>query len=325
MRKKLILSILMINFVLLTSCDQIDESNNDASNSTVETSIEEEQPIKSKYKTIHQYGGWSCPDNLRGFPPVNIQEMDKVPVVNGRLPTKEETQNGTSLMYFDTTEIPNARPLDMAMPKLARYYSEYTKKNELVLVIQAVAVEKDTVVGFRYLNGGNGSAWFGEVSFVSEEEINKIGATPFVFVNSEIKAPQKIIWEVITSPTYAKLLGEAFDENAFIESDWTENAKVHFKYAPDSLVSTGIITALWENMYIQVDYNFDGYHYAEKFLILGNENNNSSKLQMVAGPYGEDIEAQKTVWNNWLQKVKEISEGKNFLNSIHDGLLNPGE
>ena len=57
-------------------------------------------------------------------------------------------------MYFDTTKIPSARPFDMKMPKLARYYSEYTKKNELVVVIQVVVAATDTVVGFRYLNGG---------------------------------------------------------------------------------------------------------------------------------------------------------------------------
>jgi len=107
------------------------------------------------------------------------------------LPTKEETRNGTSLMYFDTTKTPSARPLDMTVPRLARYYSEYTKKNELVIVIQAVEVEKDTVVGFRYLNGGNGSAWFGEVNFVSDNEIDNLGATPFVSFNSELDAPKE--------------------------------------------------------------------------------------------------------------------------------------
>ena len=84
---------------------------------------------------------------------------------------------------------------------------------------------------------------------------------------------------------------------------------MYFKYEPDRLVSTGFITALWENMYIQVDYNFDGYHYCEKFLILENKESNTRQLYVVAGPYGEDIEAQKEVWQNWLQKVSELSEG----------------
>lgn len=305
MCNKLIISLFIINFIWFSSCDQ----KNDPINK-IETSIKVEQPLKLKYKTQHPYGGTSCPDNLRGFPPVDIQELDKVPVVQGRLPTEEETRNGNSLMYFDPIKSPSARSLDMKLPKLARYYSDYTKKNELVIVIQVVEVENDTVVGFRYLNGGNGSAWFSEVTFSSEEEIKKLGATPFVSNNVEINASKEIIWEVITSPTYAKELGEMFDANAFLESDWENGSKVYFKYEPDNVVTTGIITASWENLYIQVDYNFDGYHYAEKFLILENENTNTTQLHIACGPYGEDFEDQIIVWNNWLQKVKELSEKK---------------
>ena len=40
---------------------------------------------------------WHCPDN-RLFPAVNIKQWNKVPVVNGRLPTLKETENG-SLQY----------------------------------------------------------------------------------------------------------------------------------------------------------------------------------------------------------------------------------
>ena len=60
-------------------------------------------------------------------------------------------------------------------------------------------------------------------------------------------------------------------------------------------------------MYIQVDYNFSGYHYVEKYLILDNEDNSVS-LHITAGPYSTDIEAQKVVWGNWLNKLKELAE-----------------
>ena len=311
MRKELLLSILLLVIICLSSCDK-----NIAVAQVEKTDFKIEEPIKAKFTSIHEYGGWSCPDNLRGFPPVNLKDWEQIPVINDRLPTKEETQTGISLMYFDTTEIPDARPLDMKMPRLARYYSDYTKKNELVIAIQAVIASSDTVVGFRYLNGGNGSAWLGEVAFLSDEERAELGSTPFVDQQLTIYAPKEKIWEVITGPQYAKELGEMFDKGAYIESAWEPNAKVHFKYGPDQTVSTGIITALWAHLYIQVDYNFDGYHYAEKFLLLENKDmaisqphlNNSTQLKIVAGPYGEDYEAQKVVWNNWAQKVKELSE-----------------
>ena len=98
--------------------------------------------------SIYPYGGWYCPDNLYGFPPVNAAELASVPAVNGRMPTKEETQNGISLMYFDPAEYPTAKPLDMNMPCLAHYYFNNTKQTELVIVILAISVDADTAVAF---------------------------------------------------------------------------------------------------------------------------------------------------------------------------------
>jgi len=302
--KKLVRLFLLSSFIFLfISCKQ-----NIDSKEKLETTTKIEQ-VKETKIAQHPYGGWSCPDNVFGFPAVNIQELDKVPVVTGRLPTKEETQNGSSLMYIDSEKYPNARPLDINLPKLARYYSKYTKKNELVIVIQVVIVENDTVAGFRYLNGGNGSSWYNEVNFISNEEINKLGATPFVSESIDVEVPREKIWEIITSPIYAKTLGKIFDENAFVESEWQQGSKVYFKYEPNMIVSIGEITALWKDTYIQVDYDFDGYHYAEKFLLSEDKEKNTQSLNVVAGPYNnEDFDAQAIVWKNWLQKVKELSE-----------------
>lgn len=47
--------------------------------------------------------------------------------------------------------------MDIVLPKLAQFYNEYSKKTEVVIVIQAIEIEGDSIVGFRYLNGGNGS------------------------------------------------------------------------------------------------------------------------------------------------------------------------
>ncbi len=37
---------------------------------------------------------WYCPDAVKVFPPINIKSWAKTPVVTGRLPTWEETENG---------------------------------------------------------------------------------------------------------------------------------------------------------------------------------------------------------------------------------------
>jgi hypothetical protein len=84
---------------------------------------------------------------------------------------------------------------------------------------------------------------------------------------------------------------------------------VHFKHGPDGNIATGTKTAFWENMYVQIDYNNDGNHYAQKFLLLENEDKRGTQLHLVSGPYDGNYETQKTAWTNWLQKVKELSEG----------------
>src|SRR2546427_3381127 len=101
-------------------------------------------------RSAHQPGqtsnsGWFCPDNISMFPPVEIKSWNKVPVVNGRLPTFEETQNGTSLIYYDINKTPDAKAYDTTLPKLASFFCPATKKEETVIVIQIVQTKKDTV------------------------------------------------------------------------------------------------------------------------------------------------------------------------------------
>src|SRR5437868_2383078 len=42
---------------------------------------------------------FDCPDS-RFFPPIDIKNWDKTPVVNGRLPTYKETLNGMSIHTY---------------------------------------------------------------------------------------------------------------------------------------------------------------------------------------------------------------------------------
>ena len=122
----------------------------------------------------------------------------------------------------------------------------------------------------------------------------------------DINASPSKVWDIITNAKYAKILGAEFDKNAFVESDWKLGSNVHFKYEPDRLVSTGIVGKLIENELIQIDYDFPGMDYVEKYSIEKGES--TSKLSIYAGSYGEDFEAQKVVWRNWLEKAKELSE-----------------
>ncbi|MCF8277973.1 MAG: hypothetical protein K9J17_14665 [Flavobacteriales bacterium] len=303
-KEKTLLPMLVACFVAFTSCGQ----NEATSTQVVEVSTEEAATNNDAYAEPHQYGGWYCPDNLRNFPPMDIQDLDKIKVVADRLPTFEETRNGTSLMYFDTAKIPNARPLLISLPRVARIYSEHSGFNELIIVIQAVIAGTDTVVGFRYPNGGNGSAWYGQLSFLSEEEVSNLGPAPMIHLESKINASKEKVWEAFIRTSYAKELAERFDEHAFFESAWTPDSQLHLSLESDSLRAKGIITSLWGMLYLQIDYDRMGFHYSEKMTLMENEDRQSS-LHFVAGPYPKKTELQKVAWEIWIDDVKKVSEG----------------
>lgn len=298
--KTFMLFLLLAFTFSIASCSKMTSSE-----STTQDNIQPEQQKSPKRKEPHPYGGWSCPDNIFGFPPVNIEDWKEVPVVNNRLPTKEETRSGISLMYIDTSEYPTAKPLDITMPRLARYYSEYTQKDELVIIIQAVIIDKDTIVGFRNVNGGNGSAWFDEVRFMEDDEIAKLSPSYFVQASLEIQAPKSDIWDAILELTNITTIHNIVNEG----SNWVDNSKVVYKPSPEGIQTKGLISAYWENMYLQIDYNFDRYHYVEKYLILENkEKPGIINLNLVVGPFEDDFEMKNTLWSNKLQGIKTTSE-----------------
>ena len=259
-------------------------------------------------KKPHKYGGWYCPDNLNSFPAVDIKKWERVPVVNGRMPTMEETQNGTSLIFIDNTIHPNAKPLDIKMPKLARFYNIHSGKRELVIIIQALNILNDSIVGFRYLNGGNGSAHLREVTFLSVNEINKISSSQFIILTIKIDAKPAKIWEVLTKDEYSKPLQAIFDKKNILETDWKKSTKVNFKYLKVRNVTAEFAGNVWGTKYIQIDCELGDYQYVEKFMLTEKEKINKTELQIVCGPYGDDFENQRFILNSWSQKVKELSE-----------------
>jgi hypothetical protein len=304
LKEKFSLSFLFMSVVLMTSCGQSEDSDSKPD----PTAEQQTENPKLNYEEPHAYGGWFCPDNLGGFPPVDVQELDKVPVVNDRLPTEEEAQNGTSLIYLDKSEYPDARHLEMELPRVARIYSNHNDMNELIIVIQAVVVGTDTVVGYRFPNGGNGSAWLGQVTFLSDEDVNAIGSAPFAYSSSAIDASQEEVWRAITSTSYAKQLGTTFNEQSFLKADWDGEA-AHLNLDTEGVRAAGVVSSMWGSLYIHIDYDYDGFHYSEKLLVLNKEDGNA-ELHVVAGPYPDDIDSQSMMWENWLHEVKQASESR---------------
>ena len=314
--KKNYCALIAMGLLSFFSCDNLEHNTDKGNNITTETmqlSVESEPQKENQRREPHPYGGWYCPDNLYGFPVVDFLDWADVPVVNGRMATQEETWNGSSLIFIDMEKYPDAKPMDIITPKLARYYNDYTQNDELIIVIQAVTVENDSIVGFRYINGGNGSARFNEVDFLTDSEVENLKSWRFISQTIAIDAKAKDIYKVITDSIYATRLGAGFYEKAIYDSDWNRDSKVVVKDATGVVLRTGRLTAVWPNLYIQIDYNFDGVNYVEKLFLSSDEEGESTELILVAGPFNDDFNEQKKSWNSWGYTLKVLSEQRKWI------------
>lgn len=300
MKNKTVIALALAGLIFGASCS----SNNNLSITGGIDSLDETcDDVKNK---PHQFGGWYCPDNLHGFPAIDIANWKNVPVVNGRMPTQEEARNGTSLIYVDPAEYPNAKPLNMKMPRLATFYNESARREDIVIVIQAFNVSEDSIVGFRYLNGGNGSARLNEVKFLSDSEIQKMPDSRFVAVEVEINKPQDVIWEVLTKTDYLEKLQPIFNKDKKLKSAWRESTNVNYHYYNAGNTTASVGGKVFGCYYVQNDY--DQGQFTEKFLLLENQETKITQLVITCGPYTADFENQKIALTEWAQKVKALSE-----------------
>ena len=113
-------------------------------------------------------------------------------------------------------------------------------------------------------------------------------------------------WDVLTNPKFARTLGNALDKNAYLQSDWKLGSPVYFKYEPDKIVATGIVTSYKLHSHIFVDYK--EIKYSDSYTLT--ENSGKIVLTINSGPYPNDYDEQLVVWDKWLLKVKELSESQ---------------
>ncbi len=293
---------MIFTLLVFVSC-----SSQKTANELPESLDENLDVTSSKKSEPHRYGGWYCPDNF-GFIPVDIQKLDEVPAIANRLPTQEELRDNKSLISVDTLKYPDARALEMELPRVARIYSDRKGMSELIIVIQAIIVSGDTVVGYRFPNGGNGSSWLSDVTFLSEDEVAQIGAQPFFYSTSVLKASKEEVWNAMARTDYFKHLGKKFDKQDFFASDWTSDGQVHLNFHSETEQATGFVGTVFGNAYLHIDYIRDGAHYSEKLLMVENLEENSTELFFVSGPFPKGFEKHKSNWSSWIETVKKFSQ-----------------
>ena len=262
-----------------------------------------EKPNQADKIIHHDFSGWYCPDNLNGFPAVDLKKWKSVPTVSGRLPTKEETQNGTSLIYVDREKYPSVVPLDITLPKLATFYCVQSKREEHIIVIQAIKVGRDSIVGFRYLNGGNGSAKLNEVDFLADAEIDAIPSSRFVSYSITIKANSETVWKQLKKSEFNTNLQQIFDQAGDSKADEPKTTVGIYNYPNSGELTASFSNLLFGNYYIQNNYS-------EKFLLLENNETKHTELKIVCGPFGDDYEKQKSILITWAVRLKASIEKK---------------
>ena len=286
---------LLIGFVM-QSCSQPEN--------ILERKSPELTEVKSEPRKQHEYGGWYCPDNLTMFPAVNADEWYDVPVIEGRLPSIGETRSGQSLIYVDPERYPDATPIDMSLPQLAKFQCPQTHREELVIVIQAFAAKGDSIIGFRFPNGGNGSAYYDEVDFIDKSAVMAMDAGRFVTRSVTIDAPNTHVWKVITDSTYTDRLMPAAPVKNY---DWRKLTNFNYHYSGnDGVITQAFADNMYGLSYIQNDYCCKGF--SEKVVIFPDNHNETVRMEIVIGPFYKDYEAEKKKITTWVDEVKRLSE-----------------
>ncbi|MCB0769975.1 MAG: hypothetical protein KDC00_06175 [Flavobacteriales bacterium] len=292
--KSSLLVLLSMLLLLVTACGQAPTTEPSA------PPAEEPAQVTSE---PHQYGGWYCPDNF-GFVPVDIAKLDAVPAIADRLPTEAELQDNKSLIKVDIAKYPDARALPMKLPRVARIRSDHKDMSELAVVIQAIVVQEDTVVGYRFVNGGNGSARLREITLLSDEEVAAMGSQPFFYSKSVLKANTAEIWRALCRTDYFAHLGKTFSQQVFFSTPWDPKAEARLELDSPGEKAKGYIGMVFGNYYLHIDYFRDGVHYSEKLLLIENKEDKTTELFFASGPYPKDFGTQQARWAHWVAAVK---------------------
>lgn len=269
---------------------------------------ENAEPVR-KRRPPHPYGGWYCPDNF-GFEPVDISQLKLVEAISHRLPTEQELKDHKSLIKVDLNEHPTAKALDMDLPRVARVYSNANGIQELAIIIQAIVVDADTIVGYRFVNGGNGSAWYSDVEFLSESEVNQMGPRPFFFGKETVKASKEDIWRAMCRTDYARGLAEKFNQQFLFFAEWSRVEEAHLEYESAEEQANGFIGTVFGNAYLHIDYQRGDLHYSEKMLLLENDETGTTEVFFAAGPFPENSAAKQSDWQNWFNQLISSSEAE---------------
>jgi hypothetical protein len=90
---------------------------------------------------------------------INSKSWKQTPHIKNKVATEQDVKDGVAAFYIDKSP-EDHEPLNIQIPALA-----YQKDDEniLVVIIQGEKVNNEEVIGFRYIDGGNGICMLSEL------------------------------------------------------------------------------------------------------------------------------------------------------------------
>jgi hypothetical protein len=106
--------------------------------------------------------GQMTEENIWG--PIDINNWDKTPHLRDRVATEDDVKNGTATFYVQGTD--EHKTIDIKLPKLALLTNDTTNEKIKVVVIQAEFADNKQLIGYRFIDGGNGICTLDELTFI---------------------------------------------------------------------------------------------------------------------------------------------------------------
>jgi len=95
---------------------------------------------------------------------IEIEEWKDVPFISDRVATEEDVKEGKAVFYIPS----GSEPYETELPLFALQTEEDTNEKVPCVVIQIEITSEGTMVGVRYIEGGNGVGTANEFEFYSE-------------------------------------------------------------------------------------------------------------------------------------------------------------
>ena len=103
-------------------------------------------------------------DDLWGT--ISIINWNDTPCIKNRVATRDDVKNGLAVFYLENSN--DVKPIKINLPKCALHVDQETKKETPVILIQAEKSQGQELIGYRFLNGGNGIGLLLEFKLLEE-------------------------------------------------------------------------------------------------------------------------------------------------------------